>query len=166
MSEILNSYADSVVEKKGNKKLSELKAEIESLYKRVAALESGGSGGEYIPLPDSPSNGDVLTFDGTSWDGAAPPIASFIITAEYDGNDDYVLNKSYNEIRTAIENWKICYVRSLQDGGSSYFLGIVLYASGGDGYYCVSIVSFNPGTGQCQGETFSSTTNTGTLVKE
>ena len=61
MSEILNSYADSVIEKKGNKKIDDVNADIKELDARVSALEEGGGGGGSSTVIISP---DVTTVGG------------------------------------------------------------------------------------------------------
>ena len=130
MSEILNSYADTAVEEK-------IEAKISSLDSRVSALESGGSGGEYIPLPADPTEGDVLTFDGSSWDGAAPSGGASILVCTMN-SQTLLLDKTWKEIKDALAAGTPVFV-NFGEGQSSteYNMSPVFGVSSDDNYYYV-----------------------------
>lgn len=78
---------------------------IEKLLSEIAENTSGGGGGSGLPAVTSEDNGDVLTVVEGEWAKAAPS-GGGILWCTYSGDDitGYGIDKSYNEIKTAIDN--------------------------------------------------------------
>ena len=130
---------------------------------RAVAKEEAAAGGDGIPAPENPSNGDVLTYDSTAeeWVAAAPggggggSLGILITLVPDDPNENLVMDKTWNEIKSAIENncfvyayfkdvsenmteWIISYPRDLSSETGSYLVIMnddeQYEASSADGY--------------------------------
>jgi len=107
------------------------------------AGQSGGGGGGSSDLPevDSDDNGKVLTVVSGSWAAANPSGGGGIywITLTFDENDVGTLDKTYNEILTALNSGLLPIVKSVvvEEGFSSFTTTVLIglsYTESGYGY--------------------------------
>lgn len=111
----------------------------------VKAVAGGGSGGG-IPAPANPSDGDVLTYSSADdeWVAAAPgggggSLGIQITAIPDDPDDNLILDKTWNEIKSAIEDDCFVYAYFKDESGdlTEWNISYPRYLSSATGVYSV-----------------------------
>ena len=90
------------------------------------------------------ANGEWLAQSSSGGGGGGGGTEPLIVTATKDGNEVWTLDKTYNEIKTAVESGRICVVKGQITVGNSYvFTTYVSYLYVEEGEYFVNVFDIN-----------------------